>query len=89
LTGAVALSVIEPATPFDAGGRLSVKVPLCPPGDAVAAGPDGVPGVGTEVDGAHAETMPLSTTKAIRAYIRLQVTVALLARAKRKGIATK
>jgi hypothetical protein len=82
LTGPDALTVIEPVAPSDVAGRLSVKVPLCAPDDAVA------PGVDTELDEVQAETMPLSATKARKRYIRLRITAALLV-SKKKGIATK
>jgi hypothetical protein len=55
-----------------------VNVPLSAP-DGVAAAEPGVPGVGRELDEAHAETMPLSATKETKMYMRLRTTTALLA----------
>lgn|ERR1700730_1727829 len=77
LTGLLALRTIEPPAPFDAAGRVSVNVPLCAPGDAVGVGEglDGVPGVGTDLDGVHAETMPLSATNAAKRKWDLRFTV--------------
>jgi hypothetical protein len=81
ITGLLAFRMIEPPVPFDAAGRLSVNEPLFAPDAAVGAGEglDGVPGVGTDLDEVHAETMPLSATKVTRMYIRPRITAALLA----------